>query len=179
MIDRRAEIAEIFKKYFHHYGFKKTSVDDVAAELHISKKTIYEYFDSKEAVFTYIIQGEAELAAKAMSRRLEGMTTATERMQMLVHLIFDNASLYLKTGQGLDLHDRDDMANMIFQAAYESILMKVVADGTQTGEFHLPDDDLSPLLLKAVIQQGLQVMRRDPDSRVEHPTTVAVIKLLA
>ncbi len=179
MSDRHIEIAEMFKKYFHHYGFKKTSVDDVAAELHISKKTIYEYFDSKEAVFSFIIQGEAEQAAKAMSRRLDGITTVTERMQMLIHMIFDNASLYLKSGQGLDLHDRDDMANKVFQTAYESILMKVVEDGLHTGEFHLPDDDLSPSLVKSVIQRALQVMRQDPDSRVEHPTTVAVLKLLA
>ncbi len=179
MIDRRDEIAEIFKKYFHHYGFKKTSVDDVAAEMHISKKTIYEYFESKEAVFAYIIQREANQAGNAMSRRLEGLTTATERMQMLIHMIFDNASLYLKSSQGLDLHDRDDMANLVFQAAYESILMRVVDDGLQTGEFRLTGDELGRSFLKAVIQQGLQVMRQDPDSRVEHPTGVAVLKLLA
>ena len=55
MDTRGEQIADVFKKYFHHYGFKKTSVDEVAAELHISKKTIYSYFESKEAIFAELI----------------------------------------------------------------------------------------------------------------------------
>ncbi len=179
MIDRRDEIAEMFKKYFHHYGFKKTSVDDVAAELHISKKTIYEYFDSKDAVFAYIIKREADQASQTMSRRLEGISKSTEKMQMLIHLIFDNAEMYIKSSSGLDLHDKDDMASQSFQAAYESILMLVVDEGIRRGEFHLPEGDLNRSFLKAVILQGLLALRQDPDCRVEQPTCQAALKLLA
>lgn len=179
MSDRRDEIAEMFKKYFHHYGLKKTSVDDVAAELHISKKTIYEYFDNKDDVFGYIIQREAEQAGQAMLRRMEGLPSAAARLRMLIHLIFDNASLYVKTSHGLDLHDRDDMATRVFQAAYESILMRVVGDGIQSGEFNMPQDELNSFFLKGIIVQGLQTLRSDPDSRVEQPTCDAVFKLLA
>jgi AcrR family transcriptional regulator len=41
---QKQAIAEAFKKHFQHFGFKKTSVDDISEELHISKKTIYQYF---------------------------------------------------------------------------------------------------------------------------------------
>jgi TetR/AcrR family transcriptional regulator len=179
MTDRRDEIAEMFKKYFHHYGMKKTSVDDVAAEMHISKKTIYEYFESKEAVFAFIIQQEAEQAGQSMLRRMEGLPSAAARLRMLIHLIFDNVSLYVKSSHGLDLHDRDDMAMRIFQAAYESILLQVVDDGVRAGEFNLPEGDLNRAFLKGIILQGLQTLRADPDCRVELPTGDAVFKLLS
>jgi AcrR family transcriptional regulator len=179
MVDRRDEIADMFKQYFHHYGFKKTSVDDIAAEIHISKKTIYEYFDSKDAVFAYIIQREADLASRAMGRRLDGLPSAKERMEMLIHLIFDHAELYLKSSRGLDLHDKDDMATLSFQTAYESLLLQVVEDGVQSGDFHLPDGELNRSFLKAIILQGLLALRQDPDCRVEQPTLLSVLKLLA
>lgn len=179
MIDRRDEIAEMFKKYFHHYGLKKTSVDDVAAELHISKKTIYEHFESKEAVFAYIIQREAQQAGQAMLRRMEGLPSAAARLRMLIHLIFDNASLYIKSSHGLDLHDRDNIAMRVFQAAYESILLQVVEDGVRAGDFNLAEGDLNRAFLKGIITRGLQTLRDDPDSRVELPTGDAVFKLLA
>ena len=46
--DTRERIADVFKKHFTYFGFKKTSVDEVAKELKISKKTIYQFFSSKE-----------------------------------------------------------------------------------------------------------------------------------
>ena len=44
------EIALTFMGLAMRYGFRRTAVEDVARALRISKKTIYEYFPSKEAL---------------------------------------------------------------------------------------------------------------------------------
>jgi len=52
------KILEFCETHFMHYGFHKTTMDDIAKELRISKKTIYKHFASKDelvrAVFVRI-----------------------------------------------------------------------------------------------------------------------------
>jgi AcrR family transcriptional regulator len=45
---RRRQILEAAGRLFHRFGFRKTSLDDIARECRISKKTIYQYFDGKD-----------------------------------------------------------------------------------------------------------------------------------
>jgi len=51
-------ILEKSKELFLRNGFKTVGMDDIAQSLHISKKTIYQYFPSKDdlvkAVLGYI-----------------------------------------------------------------------------------------------------------------------------
>lgn len=44
----RKRILTHTKNKFHREGFYKTSMDEIASELHVSKKTIYKHFPSKE-----------------------------------------------------------------------------------------------------------------------------------
>jgi AcrR family transcriptional regulator len=36
---------------FARYGYKKTTIDDIAHELHIAKANIYRYFEGKEDLY--------------------------------------------------------------------------------------------------------------------------------
>jgi len=44
----RLRILKYSRNKFHNEGFYKTTMDELARELHVSKKTIYKYFPSKE-----------------------------------------------------------------------------------------------------------------------------------
>ena len=43
-------------KCFHLYGFRRTSVDEIASRIGISKKTIYKYFSSKDELIRAVIE---------------------------------------------------------------------------------------------------------------------------
>jgi AcrR family transcriptional regulator len=180
MDPRREQIADAFKKYFHHYGFKKTSVDDVAAELHISKKTIYSYFDSKESIFAYVIQREAYLLVPSMQQRLQGLLTTQEKISVLIHLVFEQAQLYLETTRGLDFENQEAAARLAFQTAYEEVLKQILQENyNQKDLTQEPVNGLFFSFIKAVIWQGLQAVKSEPVSRVEYETCQAVLKLIS
>lgn len=46
----RQEILEVSKDLFFEKGYRKVTVDEIAAKLSISKKTIYKYYDSKQDI---------------------------------------------------------------------------------------------------------------------------------
>jgi AcrR family transcriptional regulator len=61
---RKFKILESAHKLFSHYGFEKTTIEDIAKEAELGKGTIYLEFDSKEAILMAIINNfiEEELA---------------------------------------------------------------------------------------------------------------------
>ena len=46
----KQRILEASKELFFQYGFSRVTVDEIAAKIGISKKTIYKYFSSKEEI---------------------------------------------------------------------------------------------------------------------------------
>ena len=61
----RIKILKYSRKKFHNEGFYKISMDELAAELHVSKKTIYKYFPSKEKLLHEIC---SDTSCEIMSR---------------------------------------------------------------------------------------------------------------
>ena len=47
-----SKVAELFQKY----GIKSVTMDDIARELSISKKTLYQYFSDKHGRIVYWLQ---------------------------------------------------------------------------------------------------------------------------
>lgn len=61
----RQNIIAVAKELFVAKGFEKTTMDDISAQAHYSKRTIYNYFTGKEQIYsTIILVGITELMLK-------------------------------------------------------------------------------------------------------------------
>ena len=65
----KESIKKAARELFRRYGYKKTSVNEIARRAKIAKATIYKYFDSKELVLhailmDYIRESVADLLSK-------------------------------------------------------------------------------------------------------------------
>ena len=79
---KEEQIIEVARKLFHKFGFKKVSMDEIAREAGVTKKTIYRYFDSKEALLKYFIQEEIQnmkaIVEKVESKNMDFFGTVNE-----------------------------------------------------------------------------------------------------
>lgn len=66
---KEEQIIEAARKLFHQFGFKKVSMDEIAKEAGVTKRTIYMYFESKEELLKYFIEEEI----KNMKNIVEGV----------------------------------------------------------------------------------------------------------
>ena len=57
---KEEQILNAAKKLFTNYGFKKVSMDEIASEAGVTKKTVYTYFSSKEELLKYCIKEELQ-----------------------------------------------------------------------------------------------------------------------
>jgi len=59
-VDNRTSIVEKAREIFAHYGFRKTTMNEIADGVGKRKSSLYYYFDSKEDVYRAVIEKEAE-----------------------------------------------------------------------------------------------------------------------
>lgn len=89
---KEEQILNAAKKLFTNYGFKKVSMDEIANEAGVTKKTVYTYFSSKEELLKYCIKEELQNMRKIIenveSKKLDFMET--------VHQVIYNLLKYKK-----------------------------------------------------------------------------------
>jgi AcrR family transcriptional regulator len=70
-----ADILAAARKLFASEGFDATSIDDIAANAGVAKGAVYHHFDSKEEIFTRVLEDvQAEIAALPVSAATRAMT---------------------------------------------------------------------------------------------------------
>jgi AcrR family transcriptional regulator len=100
-VDVRQQVLDSATRLFLQYGFKKTTMSDVARAVGISKGALYLHFDNKEAIFTEIsdqirtqmlgllagIATRSDLTPDEKLRRmhLEGLLFAWDRFHQAPH----------------------------------------------------------------------------------------------
>ena len=75
---RQEQVLSVALEVFGRYGFRKTSMDEVARSADISRQGLYLYFESKEALFRAAVRQELDAALSEVSRCLGEEDVALE-----------------------------------------------------------------------------------------------------
>lgn len=85
---RRDQILDSAARVFARDGFHAARMDDIAAELELTKAALYYYWDSKEDLFVKVIEARVGIAVHALEDIDPADTTASDRVRaaILTHL---------------------------------------------------------------------------------------------
>ena len=178
MSSQKEEIADSFKRHFEHFGYKKTSVDEVARELKISKKTIYQHFSTKEEIFYYIVSKVARRYMNRMAADLEGLPTQREKLNELVRMIFAKSRKWLKENDAFEFKYKYDIAGLAFQDAYNDLLAELIEAGIQDRGIPRGTVELTVRFINGIISESMKVLSANPEVAVEEEVIEAINRLL-
>jgi AcrR family transcriptional regulator len=139
---RRAVILDAALRVFGQYGYRRTSMDDVAAEAGIGKGTIYLSFASKEEVFRALSQSLSQrmLAGAEAARRRPG-STADKLAAMNAAWFGTYAETIRRSPHAAELLDAKHRlsADLVSDAAsrYKRLVQDVLTDAAAAGELDL------------------------------------------
>ena len=152
----RQRIVEAARAHFFSHGFRSVSMDDLAAELAVSKKTLYAHFPSKIAVL------EAVLADKfaGLEAKLEELTRAYPHdFSAALHELLANTQRELDEIKPPFVRDMRQKAPQVFKIVerrraelIERFFGRLFIEGQSTGMVRkdLPAKVMIEILLGAV-----------------------------
>jgi TetR/AcrR family transcriptional regulator of autoinduction and epiphytic fitness len=132
---RQRQVLSVALEVFGRYGFRKTSMDEVARSADISRQGLYLYFASKEALFRAAVRRELDTALSEASHCLEAENVGLE--DRVVAALdawmgrFVGSMLASDIGNMLD-NSAMQLGNMAteFSAAFEARLSSAIARAT-------------------------------------------------
>lgn len=135
--DNRQQVVEKVVPLLLEHGIRNLTMDMVAHHLGISKRTLYEMFDSKKAL---VIAAMDELHRQQEREILNAISTANNAMEMMALSMREHRKMIQKMANAL-IYDLDDIYPELrkeFEAgmsrAHKSLL-KAFEDGVSQGVF--------------------------------------------
>lgn len=144
--------AELFRRY----GIRSITMDEIAAQLAVSKKTIYQFFGDKEALVEAVVGELIHYAQDCCANDRRHARNAVEEMFMTMEFVRE---MYTNMNPVLlfDLERGHPNAYLKFQEHKNKYLLKLVRDNLERGiaeELYRPDvnvDVISKLRIETMM----------------------------
>src|ERR1700719_2314381 len=151
---------------FTRYGYRKTSIDDIAQAAQVAKRTVYLHFENKAAVFLAILEylGDQVRQRCVAAERMGG---TVDRLTGLLDAYFGMAfELFSKSAHMPELEEtfsklaRARIGNL--NTEYEARLARFLRSLERTGEIGGPPRGLTVEQLVHILVRAAEGAKHDP-----------------
>lgn len=155
------KIIDIARNIFTHFGFKKTTMEEIAHATRKGKSSIYYYFGSKEDIFKAVVEKEAEELKEELYRKISEIEDPIERLKVYITVRMRklNQLTNFYTALKSDYLSHLEFIEQI-RKSYDLDEIRVVAgiiqDGIESGKFAVEDPQLSAVAIVTAMK-GLEV----------------------
>lgn len=162
MSGTKQRIAEAFERHVNRVGYDKTTLDEVARELRISKKTIYVYFDGKRDIYSQSVERQAQREKTRLAATVATLPDYASRVEAVVRSVLAAGRAHIAaTGEDEWLREYEIAADA-FRKANGDLLRELVQGGMDAGEFSAGDASLVERMVTAMIVEYLLLVNSDP-----------------
>jgi AcrR family transcriptional regulator len=168
---RRNQIIDSAARIFARDGFHAARMDDIAAELRLTKAALYYYCESKEDLFVKVIETRVGIAVDALESLEAVHTTASAKIRdaILVHLqvFHQHRDIYtMFLGERLRSIS-SDAASVVDEMGrrFERRWAELLEDGITAGEFRT-DLDIAVTVKASLSMCNMTLTWFRPDGRL-------------
>ena len=159
--EARMKIVEIASNIFTHFGFKKTTMEEIALATRKGKSSIYYYFNSKEDIFKAVVEKEAEELKEELYKKIADIEDPIERLKVYITVRMRklNKLTNFYTALKSDYLSHLEFIEQI-RKSYDLDEVRIVAgiiqEGIERGKFSVEDQHLSAVAIVTAMK-GLEV----------------------
>lgn len=157
----RQKLIDIARQLFAKRGVANTTMNDIAVASGKGRRTLYTYFNSKEEVYSAVIESELE----RLSDKLDEVAAMKMRpLDKVIELIYTHLSMIRETvvrnGNLRAEFFRNiwmvEKVRKAFDEEEKQILQRVLTEGAEQGKFHLAHIGLMTDIIHYTVR-GLEV----------------------
>ena len=162
MSTTQQQIAEVFARHVGRYGYDKTTLDEVARELKISKKTIYVHFAGKREIYEYIVEREAAREKMRLSATVGTLPTYAARVEAVLRFVLSQGRGHIEETSAEEWLHEYEVAADAYRKAHGDLMREIIEQGVGEGEFAQGDASLAEKMIAAMVLEYLVIVNADP-----------------
>jgi len=157
----RTQIVTVASKIFTRFGFRKTSMEEIAMAAKKGKSSIYYYFSSKEDIFKAVVEKEAEELKNDLKIAIAKVDDPGEKLRTFVLFRMDKLSTLTNFYAALK---SEHLSHLEFiekiRKEYDKnevrILKSILQTGIDQGKFSVEDPELAAVAIATALK-GLEI----------------------
>ncbi len=155
-------------KLFTQYGYRKTSIDDIANSAQVAKRTVYLHFENKAAVFLAILEYLGDQVRQRCAAAESAGGTAVDRLTGLLDAYFGMAfELFSKSEHMPELQETFSMLARArigdLNTEYEDRLARFLRSLQKTGAIGGPPKGLAVEQIVHILVRAAEGAKHDPE----------------
>jgi AcrR family transcriptional regulator len=174
----REQIADAFERHVERFGYGRASVEQVAAELGISKRTIYQHFRSKRDLYAFVVGRIAAEQETMLRAQIAEEPTPAARMRRFLRLVISGMRTHIQETSKADWMQEFEIAHDAMSGAYGAIGVDVIAEGVAAGEFTFDDPRLANDFIGAIVTRYGVIAREDREYEADEQVVAAIMRML-
>ena len=145
-IDIKNRIIKVAQDIFKRFGFKKSTMDEIAAAAGKGKSTLYHYFRSKDEVFAAVIEKEGNTMFRELNKIITANIDSKLKIKKYIikrmELINELSNLYSAIKSDYLNHFNFIQKYRVKYDEYEILLLEqILQDGINKKEFNINEDE--------------------------------------
>lgn len=141
-------IIEVARETFAKYGFRKTTMDEIAIEARKGKSSLYYYFKSKEEVFQAVVEQEASFLFSKIEVAVNTQEDPREKIKAYVTIRMKGFQDFVNYNDALknDFLSKIDFIEQIrgkHDQKEQNFIARILEEGIQKGKFKKLNVDLT------------------------------------
>ena len=146
---------------FSRYGFKKTTMEEIAKALKMGKSSIYYYFQSKEEIFEAVVIHEANILRNELTTAIKSVESPVDKMKNYVFVrmkSFEKLANYYNAifDKNLDHFDFIETIREKFDREELAIIRLILYHGKRKKVFNVANTEYTALAIQTTLK-GLEV----------------------
>ena len=160
MVDKdevREGIVNVATNIFSRFGFKKTTMDDIAGATRKGKSSIYYYFKNKEEIFQAVVEKEASILKQELQQHHEQTDSPAQKLKM--HVLtrmktMERLSNFYSAIKDDFLSHLDFVEQIRKKYDQEEIQMmeKILIEGVEKDMFEIEDTQLAAIAIVTALK---------------------------
>ena len=142
-------------QYFRKYGYKKTTVDDIASSAHISKKTLYAIFPSKQEILGEVAWRDTINILRTFNSTIPQIVYPDKLLISFCRFIFTDRIKHGKNGMFWGIHTDDCIIRNSYFDALKRVIKDIYDSGIKTGFFKPIDPFLATHAVVNILSAAL------------------------
>ena len=181
MLDKdevKEAIVNVARHIFSRFGFRKTTMDEIAIASRKGKSSIYYYFASKEEIFQAVVEKEAEIFKQELIKATNPNDTPAQKLK--THVLVRMRSMEKLANFYSAIKD-DFLGHLDFiekiRKKYDQeeiqMMESILVEGVENGMFEIDDTSLAAIAIVTALK-GMEiplfwgVEEKDLESRLDH-----------
>lgn len=163
MNGKREKILRAALALFGRFGYKKTSVDDIANQSDMAKGTVYLYFKNKEDIFIKVIEDIGQSYQEMVTQKFAAAKNPVEKLNSYMHAVI---SFHVNRIQIVEIsyerhveiekltNERTPIGDALRKILGENqaLVESILQEGVDSGDFDVEDISSTATILRRSLE---------------------------